>query len=421
MIEMSSHWKSTDRIGLHGLAAFLLLAGPLAAGLPDVTVLTLDEQTFSGTLQNIDESRFQIESTEGRLLTVPVDNVRSLHCERNAPAADVVFADPPAVMAELLNGSLVAGRSLTASASEVKIDAESLGDLSLPMPLIRSIRLGEIGLTDQEIEKRWEALRPRQSSMDTLVIRKGDVLDFVEGTVGKITSDAVAFLLGDQNVEVPRQRVFGIIYARTPAKPAEPAVHLLFSRSRLVAQQITFDGSRFQARLARQQNISLPADQVFHIEYAGRVRPLIDLPEAVEYPEQVTKYDQMTYFRKGTASNGQPLRIGADQQITSDGLWIHSEVTVRYRINRDYRRFLARVGMDHNVGGNKAVRLRILGDGSALFDEIIRKQDPSRLIDLDVSTVRDLEIRVERVPEIAKLDPFGIQEHLDLGEARLIR
>jgi hypothetical protein len=77
--------------------------------------------------------------------------------------------------------------------------------------------------------------------------------------------------------------------------------------------------------------------------------------------------------------------------------------------------------MDHNVGGNKSVRLVILGDGRTLYDQVVPYAAKAADLDLDVEGVRDLEVRVERLPEIAAKDIFAIQEHLALGNIRLIR
>src|SRR5690606_41650545 len=114
----------------------------------------------------------------------------------------------------------------------------------------------------------------------------------------------------------------------------------------------------------------------------------------VSYREGITDLEKLWHFRKGTASKSAPLKVGAEETITRRGLWLHSGVTVRYRINRDFRRLAGLVGMDHNVRGNKAVQLVIVGDGRTLLDRKIAWTDPPLPLDLAVEGIRDLEIRV---------------------------
>jgi hypothetical protein len=294
---------------------------------------------------------------------------------------------------------------------------EDVGEVSLPRAALRAVRLA----SPEKVATRWEELLQRENRADMLVVRKQDALDFVEGSVGDIAAAEITFLIQDQSRTLPRDRAFGIIYATPAAAASRTAVVASLGRSTLQLAAVSLEGTTATTTLASGPPLTVPIASLRSLEFSGRVRFLGDLPAAVALPQGVAADEQYRYFRRGTEPFGAPLRVGADEIISTEGLWIHSGVTVRYRINRDYSRLAALVGMDHNVGGNRQVRLVVSGDGKTLFDELIAWSQPARELDLDVSGIRDLEIRVESPADARSTNIFGIQEHLDLGNVRLIR
>lgn len=392
----------------------ILLAAALAAG-PAVSVQSVDGAAATGELTSIADGVLMLDAADGESRSIPLADLQSLSFTDVQPPSP--HADPPAATVTLVNGSQLACTALTVEQQSAQLVCEGLGELSVPLTQLRSLRLGD----PETVAARWQELTARENTADLVVVRKGNVLDFVEASVGKIDAQSISFLLGERSMNVPRDKAFGIIYAQRPASAARSAAQVSAGRNQLQAAALTFGGQEFVIELAGGVPLRIPRNQVHHIDFSGSVRALDDMQAAIEYPAGIDPLDRMWHFRKGTASNGAPLRIGADEVQTTRGLWMHSGVAARWRINRDYRRLTALVGMDRNVDGDKSVRLVILGDGKPLFSEVIAAADRARPLDLEVAGVRDLEIRVERVPEIAARDPFGAQEHLDLGNIRLVR
>lgn len=396
----------------------LLLLATLLAANPPVTITRLDESTQAGTLAALDgtQARIAPDSAPGDAADVPIADLRSLTFPGVTPPSP--HDDPPATDVILIDGSRLAGKQVTVSRQDVRLDSESFRELTIPLPQVRSLRLGPI---DAKVATRWNELHARENPSDLLVVRKQDLLDFVEGSVGEITDKQVTFLLNGNSVSVPRERAFGVIYAHRPAPRESATAQVQTGRNRLNVGECLLDGDNFRLKLLSGLSLQVAADRVHLIEFAGRIRYLEDLEAVVSYPEGITDLEKLWHFRRGTASNGAPLKIGAEESITRRGLWLHSGVTVRYRINRDFRRLAGLVGMDHNVRGNKAVQLVIVGDGRTLFDRKIAWSEEALPLDLDVEGVRDLEIRVERLPEFVSTDLFATQEHLSLGDLRVIR
>ena len=68
-------------------------------------------------------------------------------------------------------------------------------------------------------------------------------------------------------------------------------------------------------------------------------------------------------------------------------------------------------------GWTPASHVTILADGAVLFDADVNWQDDPRTLDLDVTGIRDLEIRVTP----ARPQTIGACEHLALADARVIK
>ena len=392
----------------------LLFVGCLAAG-PNVEVVGLDGETHGGSLVAVSPEAVQIESEIDGAQSINIDELRLLSFP-DVPAPDE-FADPPTLEVWLTDGSHLAVSQFQIKLNETIVEVEEMGEVTLPRGVLRAVRLAEA----EGVASRWEELRGRENAADMLVVEREASLDFVEGAVGDVTVDEITFLLKEQTRTLPRERAYGIVFAPPEGANTRATMQAAIGRSELSLTELTVTEGGVNARLASGPSVKLPLERLRGVEFSGRVRLLTDLKPVVLLPEGVAPEEQYRYFRRGSEPFGAPLRIGADEIITDEGLWLHSGVTVRYRINRDYRRFVAMAGMDHNVGGNRSVRLAITGDGSELFNDVIKYQDEARQLDLDVSGVRDLEIRVERLPEAIETNIFGIQEHLDLGKTRLIR
>ena len=395
------------------IAFSLILTAVLAAG-PDVSVLPLSGEPQSGALTGLTAEAVQFETAEGSQ-SLEVNALRSLSF--TAVSAPDAFADPPAIEVWLTDGSRFACRGMTSQLDTFTLDGEDLGQVTSPRTAIRAVRLG----SEDRLLPRWDELRERDNAADMLVVAREQSLDFIEGAVGDIGETEISFLLQDQTRSLPRSRAFGIVFAAPKGEAVRPAMRLHVGRSALQLAALSLAESTATAALAAGPKLELPVALLRLIEFAGRVRYLGELTPVVELPPDASEDEKYRFFRRGTEPFGAPLRIGADEVITEEGLWMHSGVTARYRINRDYRRLAAVVGMDHNVGGNRSVRLVISGDGKPLFDDVIQWSEPALDLDLDVTGVRDLELRVERLPEAVQSNIFGIQEHLDLGDIRLVR
>src|SRR2546421_687704 len=89
-----------------------------------------------------------------------------------------------------------------------------------------------------------------------------------------------------------------------------------------------------------------------------------------------------------------PLTIAG--QVYEHGLGTHAQSHLFIRPN-GATRFAAMVGVDDEVNNDRAsVVFQVLGDKRVLFDSgVMKRQQPAKAVDLDISGVKKLELRVE--------------------------
>jgi hypothetical protein len=299
------------------------------------------------------------------------------------------------------------------------VASETLGELKLPRRGIHSVRLAELG---SPVRTAWTALQERETKSDLLVVRKSDALDFVGGVVAGVGDDGVQLLVNNREVAVPLDRVFGLIFPRTASEGRDPVCEVLASSGdRLVLKEVSVQDETLQGTLLSGPAVALPLANVRVVDFGlGRVRYLADLAESAEYrPVGLITSEDVLKLRKNMNSIGGAFIVG--NQSYERGLWVHSGTTLKYRLNRDYRRLQAIVGVDRSASGCARVGPQMVatvtGDGRQLFQAQFSWDGEPQPLDLDVGGVRDLEIRVDPV----SMETIGACEHLVLAEVRVVK
>jgi hypothetical protein len=292
------------------------------------------------------------------------------------------------------------------------------GDLSLPSTAIRTVRLAPL---EETLAAAWSELATRENRNDLLIVRKGEALDFVGGVIGEISDKEIKLLVRDREVALPRERAFGLIFVRQATAQQLPLCELqTLAGDRLKVRGLELRNDALAARLATAGDVTVPLSKLSAIDFTlGRVKALADLlVEQVPHASSVILTPSLLEIHRNRTPLGQPLRIG--DRDYSRGIWIHSGVTATFRLGREYRRFTGVMGLDSNspeIGRyTPSVKVTISGDGKVLSEADVAWDDEPRNLDLDVSGVRDLEIRVQSPQQTP-----GILEHLDIGDARVIK
>lgn len=310
------------------------------------------------------------------------------------------------------DGSRVRAQQVTSDGRSVQATSSAFGELELPLNLVRSVRLGG---GDQGFADQWNKLLKRTSTDDLLVIKKGDVLDFLPGVITEYNTREVQFLYDGNEIPVKRERVYGLIHSRKPAG-REGVLCTLSTTSgdEILLRELTLTETELQGKLRSNVKVAFPREHITRLDFSlGRVVYLSDLEH--EGVEHTPYFDTVWQYQRDKTNTGSPLRLGG--RVFPKGLWIHSRTALTYRLAGEYSRLQAKIGIDDAVAENGLghVRVRIQADDRVLFEEEVSAFDEPRPLDLDLSEARFLRILVD----------FGegldVGDHLVLGDAKLIK
>ena len=386
---------------------WFLLLSVLTAATPQVEVISLQSEPRVGEWRGLADGRVTI-SQAGQDVSVPLSEVLEVRFR-----GESARLDKPAAIVALWDGSTLGGTQISIANKKAELLSPVVAQLALPQSEVASIRFAD---RFSSVDEQWAKLADRELKSDLLVIRKEDVLDYLDGVFVELNDTSVKFLIDGEEVSVKREKVCGLLFARRQgvASKAAPVRLELSNGDVLMAASLASSADGLQAKLLAKADVSLRLEQIKTIDLSqGKLRYLSQMdPREVKY----TPYFDITWeYRRDTNMDGGPLRLG--NKVYSRGLCIHSKSLLKYRLGGEYRRLQAVVGIDHLVASNGYgdCRLVISGDGKTLFQADVKAKDSPRPVDLDVANVVNLEVLVD----------FGgnldISDHLDLADAKLVK
>jgi hypothetical protein len=399
------------------LAALLTMLSIRPLFAVDVSLNLLNGQTRTGELAELSPESVQLKGTpEGE--KVSISELMEIRFADSASRREQVSP----VAAALTDQSLIHAKEFTSDGSTLTASSPSLGKISIPIREVTDLRFAPL---DETISAKWTDLRGRNARDDLLVIRKGDVLDYVAGSVGRITPESVIVLVRDKELSAPRERVFGVIFASRAgsSKGNRVGVHTL-AGDVIQAESVRLKENRLELVTGPLATITLPLSDIETLDYGGgRIRFLADLPVDQSASKSPREDAPVVWFVSrnapaGTGGHG-TLTIGEKQYRR--GLWLHSGAVLRYRLNREYTRLRGIAGFELTHVARMPrfdphVRLIVTGDGQDLYQREFAWNDPPQQLDVNLTDVRELTIRVESAG-----GGQGILEHFALGDAQVIQ
>ncbi len=422
----TAHWQALLR-PLVLASCLVLVLVPVAVGQQTVEVLTLRNQPHpvaiggggyvlagekvSGRLVALTQAGITVEGKSGRLPLVPTGDVLDVRFSLTKPVTRL--SKPAAAWVRLVDGSRIGCRAVAATPKQVKLQTQHLGELAVPAARISAIRFGK---AQRGVVDSWRDLLGREIKRDRLVILKGKTLDYLDGVVGEVNDEQIKFLLDGDEIPVPLQRVYGIIFFRkaTTSQGAAPIVcqAALRSGDAFGLTSVSVDDKTCHGVLVGGAKVSLPVAQLERLDFAAsRIIHLSAMtPRDVEH---VPYFDVTWKYRRDRNLDGGPLKVGG--QRFARGLALHSKTRLVYALAAHHRRFQAWMGIDALVGRRGNVHVVISADGKTLLETDVKGTDKPRLVDLDVTGRRELQILVDFGGDL------DIADHLDLADARLVR
>jgi hypothetical protein len=377
-------------------------------------VSTLDGKTATGTVTAIADGSLSLESN-GKTTKLPLETILEVRFE--PPSAAPPSAESP-IAVQLADGSRVSCRQVTLDGRTLIAETLAAGKLKAPWNAVRAVRFRDL---EPAIESKWKELADSAPERDLLVVRNGDVLDRLEGTISGLDEKTLTFLVGDTRVPIDRSKpkLFGVIPGRAQPSQVKPLGELkLRNGDALMFASVALQADTLSVHPLAGNPLTVRLEDAAALDFGqGKVAYLSQLePRAKEHSSYFgSDLDSVFDVRVDHSDAGPQTPIRIDRQAYERGLVIHSQTKLTYRLNGDYRRFVAVAGIEQLVRPNGKVTLSISGDGKELFHQDIAGQDPPIPLDLDVSGVRELTVFVGFGGDLDDGD------HLALGDARLIK
>jgi hypothetical protein len=381
-------------------------AEPAPAGL-QFELTTLSGRRQAGVLSELSSESASL-TTAGKSARFPLAEVLDIRVI--GPKGATAAADQRRPELALSDGSHLFFSGLRVSVSGAQVETANLGKFALPLNSLASIRFTAI---DPQIADAWRELAARELTRDMLVLRKGNVLDHLDGTVGAIDDVGIHFVIDGEDVTLKREKIFGVVYARRNAEVGKPVCEVTSAGGDFVKlQNAQWADGQLKVGILGGAQIAIPGEQIVTLDFSlGKVRYLSQLePREVKY---TPFFDQVWTYYRDRPRDGGMLRLGNKEYAR--GLWIHSRTLLKYRLNAEYRRFQAVMGIDQAVAPLGNVHVVISGDDKVLHQSDVRGTDPPLNLDLDIAGVRELEILVDFGGDL------DIADHLDLADAKVIK
>ena len=406
----------------------------------DVEVIALDGTTVTGQLTGLNETTVALESPDGDQVTVELSSIVEI---RGSQLENDSNQNPPEQQLLLTDGTSFAVSELTLDASHTVGKADWLPEFRISRSGLRAIRMQPMR---PEWTAEWNAFLKRDNDKDLLIRVKRDEsgLDFVDGIVGAMTADTVSFLLDGNEIPVPRDRLFGIVLARSDEPSPLGGTTAVFGpeQSQLKVRRLDLSDDQLTVVTSWGQRYSLPGDSVQLIDFSsGRFHHLSDLdPVRERYfgtappdqslglftpEEEATRTGNASLYRMSRdafpfGSGGRPPLM-LRGKIYRKGLCIYPRARIDYALDAKYSKLLTLAGVDDEVAFNGptkgpawAVSLQIEGDGKVLWERLIKAPEDPIPVEVDLTDVRTLSLIVD----------FGdgqrYCDYLDLVNARLI-
>lgn len=382
---------------------------------PDQVVVTrIDGPSARGTLRELQAGRIVCEGP--RREEFEISNVINLRWPGRKVADE--GASPVVVM---VNGDELAAQVVLVDETDLVVKWTRWPDLApvkLPLDWVRGFMLR--APRDEVARLRLlNRLRSRTATeaTDLVMLTNGDSLSGqVKSLDGKglVVESAAG---NEVRVELSAVRAvsFNPELLAKPEATGERSLLSLVDGSRLTASRAEIEQpGTFRVRLAAGAEFDLPQGAVQSLRFlGGKVIYLSDVePTRFEF----TPWLELRWpWRRDLNVLGGPLKLRGEP--FAKGLGVHSKSKLTYRLDGQYRRFQATLGIDDAAKGQGSVTFLVLVDGRRVFtsDPLTGSSPSLPLPPLDISKAVTLTLVVDFA------DSGDVLDHADWCDAVLVK
>ena len=354
---------------------------------PPVEATLIDDRKISGVLAAVDDANIVVE----------------LNGERNAlPRTDLLRLDfksatpsKPTMTIRLVDGSRFGARTFESDGRTATVTSD-YGRLNFPVEKLAAL----LFVDDPHEAAEFAARSTEKTTTDRLALARDGKRLVLEGVVGKIGAEKIAFTLDGDELPINRSRVKAIYFAQK-ASAAKP-VAMIGDRTGNVFASTEWrwkDGVALKSPAGFE--LTIPVGSLAEIDLsAGRVVYLSDLEPTLM--QHTPGFDHPWPILRDRGPDGGKLELGGTRH--AKGMLLHSKTVVYFALNAEYRRFKTVVGIPTAAGPSGDAEARVLVDGKEVWSHRIRAGENPLHLDLSIAQAKSIRLEVD----------FG--RNLDLGD-----
>lgn len=415
---------------LLGLAAAVTVGlggAPRSWAAEPVSVVSLSGEVRRGDLLTLDEARLVTRLGDSTTETL-IGDVLEI---RFAPQATGGHTTADRAVVELHDGTRLAIESATLSEEHLAVRVPSLdrldrsGEIRLPLSAARSLRLAPASRFTTE----WRELSDETNPQDRIVVLRngGKAIRSVPCVIEQINAEEVRVRLGNDSLAVPRDKVYGVLFASPDERgPAVTAFAHFVSGDRLAVDRIVLRGEGTLELIGCcGETFRVPVTKVHRIDYSpSRVRWLAEAAvvshrwrPAMGFPRGQAEEDRPRGWRRDTALDGEPLRVARGSAAALEfqrGVAIRSGASIEFEIPDGFTRLRATAGIDPRTAAVGTVLLQAYADDRLVYEHTVDGSGAVQVL-ADLGNADRLRLVVGYGENL----DFG--DNLHLGAARLTK
>jgi hypothetical protein len=388
-------------------AAACLLALPSARAAERVE--TLDLRSAEGNVVSISADKVDVLSA-GKAQSLPLADVEGVFLREG----DDLSARTGQAAVRTVAGDFLAAEKIAAADGKLRFTSPMVGAVELPLASVACVYMPLTGQAVGAVVKRVAEVRPPEKPSDLVIVDQGKEWSGVEGVLVAIAGDKITFRLGAEDRQIEARHVKAIRLATPPAAGTPAGRAVCVDGSELLFSAVKMDADTVSLQTAVAGDVTIPRKNVASIRFASsRLAELSELApaEVKEYGLFDTKFPH----RENRSVGGSPLRLAG--RTYPSGIGMNSFTELTYRIDGQYKSFVAIAGIDDAVRPSGNATLTFLGDGKELGNPLtLTGKTAPQEVRLDLGGVKTFTVRVDFGP-----DGLPVGDHVDLCSARLIK
>ncbi|MCA9267894.1 MAG: NPCBM/NEW2 domain-containing protein, partial [Planctomycetales bacterium] len=249
---------------------------------------------------------------------------------------------------------------------------------------------------------------------DRIFVRLENSLEPVSGLIESIDDFNVAFDPGDGARKIPRQRVYGVVFALVgrPGDHQGESLVSLADGSTLWGKVASLAEGRLQLKTTDGVAVSAPWDSVMSLKVRStRMVFLSDLE-----PTEARHQPLVTLERRWQADRsvgGRTMKLG--ERTFEKGIGVASRSVLAFANDGGFDQLAAVIGIDAETEGRGDCVFIIEADGRELLRERVRGADPPRAINVDIRGSSRVTLLVETGEDL------DLADHADWADVRFLR